>query len=154
MSKAAFLEKFPFKTLIWAITIFGSLFLFKNPIENILFSAGKVDVEILGLKLKVDEGELVELKTKQEEYLAAISELTVQIEHQDSTIIVLNTLQNELQKQVRNCTKAKDAAKKIDQQLKTLQKENSAIRTKSEAIKDVSIFSGFVKPLQDAIKKD
>ena len=154
MSKAAFLEKFPFKTLIWAVTLFGSLFLFKNPIENILFSAGKVDVEILGLKLKVDEGELDELKTKQEEYVAAISELTVQIEHQDSTIIVLNTLQGELQKQVRNCSKAKDAAQKVDHQLKALQKENSAIRIKSEAIKDVSIFSAMVKPLESVLKKD
>lgn len=154
MSKAAFLEKFPFKTLIWAVTLFSSLFLFKNPIENILFSAGKVDVEILGLKVKVDESELDELKTKQEEYLNAITELTVQIEQQDSTIIVLNTLQGELQKQVRNCSKAKDTAKKVDQQLKTLQKENTAIRTKSEAIKDASIFSGSVKPIQDIPKKE
>jgi len=87
--------------ILWPIVVIIALFLFRAPIEYMLFNAEELNV--LGVNVRAKKEDVVKLENKVNEYKVQIGQLESSLKELKANINPLNSLNNKLKKSVEKC---------------------------------------------------
>lgn len=130
-------QTFPFKTLIWAVVVLASFFIFKQEVKDILSNSSEVN--IFGVHIKVSKEESETLLIAQQEFENGVAVFNEKIASQDATINSLNSLVGNLQGEIEGCSDAQATAFKLNARIVDLNAMSNSIKNEKFLSKDYKI---------------
>ena len=144
-------KKFPFTRLIWPVFILLVLFMFRNPIEQLLIGSDDVAVEVLGVKIKIAKSDIEELGAIQKEFEAEINSLNDTINQQNAAMKELARMNDELAKKAKDCPEVNAATKQFSKGVDDFLERNSELKSKANVFKGKKLFKIPAQVVADSI---
>ncbi|MFT4761655.1 MAG: septal ring factor EnvC (AmiA/AmiB activator) [Paraglaciecola sp.] len=132
--------KFPYAKLIWPIFSLLVLLIFKNPIETLLLGSDDVGVEIFGVKINIAKSDVDELTLLQKEFERETESLNDTITQQNTALVELLRLNEELYAKANDCPNVKAATKQFSKDVDKIMKSNAALKSRTNKFRDKTLF--------------
>jgi hypothetical protein len=136
----SWLEKFPFKTLIWVSCILLLALLFKKEFGHLLLNAQEVKIWNESISIKVNEKELEKLEAAQLEFDNNLLFLNEKLKARDSTIQSLIALKVQMEQELKGCPRAQATSDSIYGKIEFLNEVNKQIKVRTDILNNTKIF--------------
>lgn len=141
---------FPFKTLIWVLFASLSLFIFKNELKLLIGNAEELTV--FGIEIKAGKEKAMQLELAVKTFKNEIKDLSNKIESQQTNLIALKKIKEELESEIAKCPETEESVFKFNEKISQIYNANEALQVKTDLLNNMKIIK--TRNLENAIKKN